>query len=90
MGAKIVRDKVSQIRRNNAPHIADEGRRNSSLLPTTFRIIWGTTKPIKAITPKNDTTTEVHNVAIVSAIILVLTGFTPKLMAFSSPALTAL
>ena len=90
IGESMVRPMVSHISKNTAPTSAEPIMRNSSLLPMHFRTICGTTNPMKAITPKKETATDVQTVVNINATMRVLSGLTPMLLAYSSPALTAL
>ena len=89
IGERMVRPMVSHISKNTAPTNAEPIMRNSSLLPMHFRTICGTTNPMNAITPKKETATEVQIVVRTNPTIRVLSGLTPMLLAYSSPALTA-
>lgn len=90
IGDKTLRPMVSHINKKTEPTNAEPTIRNSSLLPIHRLTICGTTNPIKAITPKKETTIDVHIVANIKPEIRILSGLTPMLRAYSSPALTAL
>ena len=72
----MLRPMVSHINRNTAPTNAEPMIKNSSLLPIHRLTICGTTNPIKAITPKKETTIEVHTVANINPETRILSGLT--------------